>query len=141
MVVAPPIQVQLVPSNFHRSLRPPKLPEESYPRAAPNSHRLPLLSIQEIASTRAPGTLDGAAVPCLPYAPAGLTRFAPLTQVQSLPSNFHRSLSTPDVPTESRPPPPKSHKFPLWSVQLVERSRAPGVLDEDAVPRVPYTPA
>src|SRR5438552_16223699 len=119
MTLAPLIQVQLVPSNFQRSFRPPRLPEESYPRLPPKSHRFPLLSVQEIAPTRAPGTLEGAAVPCVPYMPAWFTVFAPLTQVQSVPSNFHKSIRPPDVPAESRPPPPKSHSFPCLSVHDV----------------------
>src|SRR5579871_4910392 len=47
---------------------------------------------------------------------------------------------TPCTPFASNANPPKSHKFPAVSVQVVAALRAPGVFAGEATPRVPYIP-
>src|SRR5712675_1144184 len=86
-VSAPLTHVQLLPSNFQRSLRcPTENPEASRPYP-PTNQRLPPASLHEVEPSRAPGTFAAAAVPCVPSTPAWLTVFAPFTQVQLLLSN------------------------------------------------------
>src|SRR5215831_16863906 len=72
--------------------------------------------------------------------PAWLAILGPLIQVQLLPSNFQRSLSTSRFPVESTPNPPKIQRCPALSIHFAAPERAPGKLLGDAVPFVPYTP-
>src|ERR1700674_4582859 len=72
-------------------------------------------------------------------------RFDPFTHVHSLLVifYFHKSFRSPPplVPTESRPFPPKSQRFPDAFVQLTgPKFRTPGTLAGAAVPCVPYVP-
>src|ERR1700693_654522 len=72
-------------------------------------------------------------------------RFDPFSHVHSLLVilYFHKSFRSPPppVPTESRPFPPKSQRFPDASVQLTgPKFRTPGTLAGAAVPSVPYVP-
>src|SRR5579864_1765780 len=108
----------------------------------PKSQRFSDISIQLTAPARAPGTLPGADVPCVPYMPGWLMRFEPLTHVHCplLMLYFHRSFRSPPAPAESKPPPPKSQRFPDVSVQVTALSRAPGTLAGAGVPCVPYVP-
>jgi len=65
----------------------------------------------------------------------------PLTHVHSFEDglNSQRSLRSP-AGSPAPPQPPKSHRFPLPSIQLTEPLRAPGTLLEEAEPKFPYTP-
>ena len=58
-------QAQGLCVKLHRSFRSASTPEESKPKP-PNSQKLPLLSIQPTACSRAPGALPMAGMPCVP---------------------------------------------------------------------------
>src|SRR5579864_153829 len=109
----------------------------------PKSQRFSDISIQLTAPARAPGTLPGADVPCVPYMPGWLMRFDPLIHVHCplLMLYFHRSFISPLAPVAKlKKDPPKSQRSPDGSVQLTARCRAPGTLPGADVPCVPYMP-
>lgn len=58
------------------SSRIPHVPVESSP-APPKSRRFPAASIHGAPLLRAPGTLPGAGIPCVPYVPICMTVSAP----------------------------------------------------------------
>src|SRR4051812_9810569 len=66
--------------------------------------------------------------------------FEPLTQVQYVPSHFHKSFKLPAVVPESRPKPPNSHRLFEESVHATDETRAPGWLPLAGTFWVPYTP-
>ena len=69
-VLLPPIHVHSCVEgwNSHRSFSSPKFPLASTP-SPPKSQKLPLLSVQVAALSRAPGMLPAAAAPNVPYTP------------------------------------------------------------------------
>src|SRR5207302_6539663 len=122
---------------FHKSLNEPLTPLMGpFP---PNIQRLPAASIQFGAPPRAPGTVLELPTPKVPWFPASPSRFDPLCQVHQpvLGLYSHRSFSSPALPVESKPIPPKSQTLPLASIQLTDPFRDPGILAGSAIPWVP----
>ncbi len=68
-------------SNFHRSFSGPVAAAELSRPVPPNTHTSPASSSHIAAPERAPGTFPTAGLPTVPYAPAALVTFAPLSQV------------------------------------------------------------
>ena len=105
--------------------------QRSFQALPPKSHRLPLLSDQLAAASRAPGTLLLAATPCVPYTPFPsdvLPVLLPLIHVHILVVglNSQRSLRKPFGALPPGPHfPPKSQKLPLLSIQLTAPNRPP----------------
>ena len=57
----------------------------------------------------------------MPYTPNWSAMFAPLTQVQLVPSNFQRSFRFPELETvKPLPNPPNSQKMPPLPVHVTE---------------------
>src|ERR1035441_9178812 len=110
---------QIVGGGYtQRSLSAPKLPLASRP-SPPKSQRLPLLSVQLVASSRPPGMFVLAGDCSVPYTPD--RKGVPLPPIHTHwlvgGLNAQRSLSVPVLVAPS-PPPPKSQKLPLLSIQL-----------------------